>query len=517
MESADPLLVETSKGLSIYYKKRNLYSKYNPINSCDRYLNNITWKENTIYFIPSPLLGYGLDIILNRIPKSSTLIKVEIDPLLYKISNNRDSLNLVIKGFHFIETLDNIDFSKYKRCELLKLNGGYTIYKDKYDKLFHILLNNHHNYWKNRLTSTKLGQLWISNTLKNLKELHRAKPISMLKTNKPVIVVGAGESVEEILDLIKKHNKKLFILCVDTALQILLEVGIVPDAVLALETQFYNLPDFYGAKDLQLDLIYDISSYPGVLKNLKGNRYYTATKFSNSELLKKLLDEKVINEFLPALGSVGITAIYIALQITNNNIFMAGLDFLYTLGKTHSKGSPYHLSSIINWGKLNPGDSFGSCLKRPLTKRKDKNGNIITSDNILYEYSLHTKELLSGEKNIYDITNRGMDLGVPRIDHKHFLQLIDYEQADTAFQSIENPGNGLNFFNREMESLKETISALDCYIRNSGDIAYLKKKLDQTKYYFEHLPENNPLEDLNIIRIKRLYYTLLRFKRVLLN
>ena len=60
--------------------------------------------------------------------------------------------------------------------------------------------------------------LWIKNTIKNLKDLKYAKPFEMLKTDKPVVVVGAGESIESVIINLQRLRNSLFILCVDTAL-----------------------------------------------------------------------------------------------------------------------------------------------------------------------------------------------------------------------------------------------------------------------------------------------------------
>lgn len=515
MITIDPLLVETGKGLSISYKNKSLYSKYNPQNSNNKYLENIKLQDKTIYIIPSPLLGYGLSIVKERLPSSSIILQIEIDPLLHKISKNQKCIYLTTKGFDFIQVLQSIDFSQFKKCDLIRLNGGYDLYRDKYNRLLKILLNYQHNYWKNRYTSTKMGQLWIKNCLKNIDTLHNSYPFEELKSDKPIVVVGAGESLESTLGLLKENRESVFILSVDTALQSLLEVDIKPDAVLALEAQYYNLPDFYGAKNLNIDLIYDLSSYPGVLKNLMGKRFLVATKFSNSALLNRVVDEKLVNKLLPPLGSVGITAIYLAMEITKNSIFLTGLDFAYKLGKTHSRGTPYHLTSLINSTKTNPGDNFGQCLKRPLTRRVNKIGEVVESDNILYEYSLHAKELLEGLDNIYDLTTTGMDIGVTRVNNQEFLDIISrpYTTRD------ESSGNRLllrsPMTKDEILKLEESIKVINSYLNKNESFNNVKNRLLKIEYFFDHYPEANPLSLLTEDNILRYYYTLTRYKRIL--
>ncbi|MGL1891869.1 MAG: DUF115 domain-containing protein [Spirochaetaceae bacterium] len=508
-----PLLVETSKGMSIKYKNRLLYSKYDPLKSVLKLIDNLKFQEDTIYIFTSPLLGYGLKELQNRIPNSSMLLQLELDSLLYSISNNKNDIIIIRNGFDFISILNKLNFSTFKRCELINLNGGYELHKSEYDNILQILLKQLHTYWKNRYTLTQMGHLWIKNSIKNLPYLDKSKPYTEIKTNKPIVIIGAGESTEKILDLLITYREKVFILCVDTALQILLEYDITPDVVLALEAQFYNLPDFYGAKDKNIDIIYDLSSYPGVLRNLTGNKYHSITKFSDSNLLTKIKNMGISDEMLPPLGSVGITAIYIGLKIAKNSIFLAGLDFAYRRGKTHSKGSPYHISSLIGWNKLNPGDSYINCLKRPLQDVKNKVGDIENTDTILYEYSLYAKELLCGTNNIFDLTQNGMDLGVPLINNDEFIKIIDTEYISPKTNKYQYTTTGLTLYNEIEIDLNNSLKALKKVIIGETQLKDIIHIVNKVGYFFEHYPEKEPLNNLNESNINRYYITLLRFSK----
>lgn len=510
-----PLLIETNKGISIKYKNRFIYSKYDPVKGSEKLIINKQLHENTIYFIPSPALGYGIQLLKKKLPITSMLLLIEVDENLLKISDTKLNIQFIKNGFNFLSLLNTFDLSLYKRCELLQINGSFELYKLQYEALFKILLNQIHNYWKNRYTLTQMGQLWTKNTLINLKSLKDSKPLSTLKTTKPIVIIGAGESTESILHILIKNRDLIYILCVDTALQILLEMDIIPDVVLALEAQYYNLPDFYGAKDRHIDLIYDLSSYPAVPRNLRGKKYYCVTQYSNSSLLNKITDAGIVNNFIPPLGSVGISALFIGMQITNNFIFLAGLDFSYKLGKTHSKGTPYHKSSMISWSKTNPGDSFINCLKRPLLSKLNKNNLVENTDSILYAFSLHANELLFGNNKVFDITKQGMDLGIPIIEEDKFINLIQKKQISSIKDNkiLESSLNSSIFFQIESNKLDNAIAVLSQYLSCKVDIDSCNKILTDIDYFFDHYPENKPLSNLDTNKIKRLYYSLLRFKR----
>lgn len=514
MNTDKPLLKDTGRGLTISYKNKYLYSKYNPLKSITRYINDIVLNDLTIYILPSPLLGYGLEEIRQHIPKTSLLITIEADQNLYNLSDI-DDLCLVSKGFDILTLYNKIDFSRYKRCELIKLNGGYDLNKEIYDRIYRVLLNQLQNYWRNRLTLTKMGQLWIKNTLTNLKTIKNSKELTELKTEKPVVVIGAGESVESVLNTLKGNREFLYLLCVDTALQILLEADIMPNAVLALEAQYYNLPDFYGSKNLEIDLIYDLSSYPGVIKTLNGNKYYTLTDFSDSSLIKRIKENGLISKTLPPMGSVGITALYTALLITDNYVFTCGLDFSYTLGKTHSRGTPYHITSLIQWNRKNPGYTIGGCLKRPLVKKKNKIGVLENSDNILYDYSLQAKELLYNCDRIFDITKKGMDLGIQLLNKEDFQYYIKHKCNVDINNLSSKKKDGDNLYIKELSLLEKGINTLRDLIDNKCSTQVAVSVLKDADYFFDHYPEPDPLRKLNNNNAERYYYTLMRFKRLL--
>lgn len=72
--------------------------------------------------------------------------------------------------------------------------------------------------------------------------------------SKPVLVVGAGESLEYCISDIKKHRESILILAVDTALSVLDLHHIKPDFIVAVDSQFYNFYDILGYKNSTLPL-----------------------------------------------------------------------------------------------------------------------------------------------------------------------------------------------------------------------------------------------------------------------
>ena len=78
-----PCLVEAKQGFSVSYKNKLLYSKYNPISPIEKSIDNLIIQDGTLVLAFSPVLGYGLDLLISKIQKNSFLFLIENDFSLY--------------------------------------------------------------------------------------------------------------------------------------------------------------------------------------------------------------------------------------------------------------------------------------------------------------------------------------------------------------------------------------------------------------------------------------------------
>ncbi|MBN2658534.1 MAG: DUF115 domain-containing protein, partial [Spirochaetales bacterium] len=368
-----PLTVDTGRGFSINYRGQSLYSLYNPSKTPERIALTEKLEEETLYILPSPLLFYGVGILLSRLPESSFLLGIECDQKLMKLSLNNSGV-LEHKQFELVrldtreqlkQMFDNLGVWRFRRCKAIFLNKGYNINNEIYDYLIDYAVHHLNTFWKNRLTLNKLGSLWIKNLFQNLSVENSATPDNK---GKPVIICGAGPSLEGVIDLLKGYRDKIYILAVDTALSTLLDRQIIPDLVYALESQFYNLGDFHNTGNHVFSLLADITSYPHICRTNKGPVFFTQTDFAETILLRRLKESGLSLIHLPPLGSVGVAAVYAAMTIFSEQLYLTGLDFSYVPGKSHSKGSPFVKSILRNIDRLHPLENSSGFNRRPLMR-----------------------------------------------------------------------------------------------------------------------------------------------------
>lgn len=196
----------------------------------------------------------------------------------------------------------------------------------------------------NNATISKFDHLWVKNILGNLKMYALFNGIDFLANSlkgKKCIVVGGGPSLTKQLIHLQKIKEAVCIICVSTSLGILLEYGITPHIVLAVDPQTKILFHFIPLiqKKNQLSRIPLLIAEPTIQPTI--TRQYPGTVlFTNVSILKSLIDpicQERIN--LDAGGSVITIAYSLAKFLNAKQIIFVGLDLAYTSHTVHFKGS----------------------------------------------------------------------------------------------------------------------------------------------------------------------------------
>ncbi len=521
MEKHNPLLIDTGRGFSVLYKNKHLYNSKEPELRAVLRAEQIPLQTDTLYIINSPLLFYGVSKILSKLPSGSHIICFELSKSLYKLSKNNIPVNILksrsltfIKSTninHVYDKIEDLGIWHFRRVKAINLSGGYALHSSDYKKIIETIDNSIQGYWKNRITLVHMAPLWIKNILLNLSKFHKEKSISTSfifpKTNCPILVTGAGESLEKSISFIKKQRNFLKIIAVDTAVSTLLENEIEPDYIVAVDAQIYNLYDFFKVRDKYIPLFFDISGYPGILSVLKGDVTSFISNFANTKLLDRLEKYKLLPKRLPALGSVGLSALYIALETTNNNVFFTGLDFSYKIGKSHANGSPAHFLILSTTNRLKPLEQPERYYSRPLIHTKDKQGNPCISDLILSSYSKLKASTFEGNRRLIDIGIGGLYTGseFQNTSKISFIHNCKNQNDPIMEQNSSFSGNYQTFISNELELLKkvylETYQYLSANEANSENLITIIKEAD---YIYLHFPDKSPYPTLEPGYLKRI-------------
>ena len=128
-----------------------------------------------------------------------------------------------------------------------------------------------------------------------------------------------------------------------------------------------------------------------------------------------MIKNQLLTDVIPPLGSVGLSAVETALKIRQDEnipVYITGMDFSYSIGQTHAKGSFHEKIRRFNNNRLIGVESFGSSFNDDAKKTIGKNNNPIITTTTLNNYSQLFSYRYSGTKNLFDVGKSGINLNI---------------------------------------------------------------------------------------------------------
>lgn len=536
-----PCLVDTGRGFSVSYKNRLLYSKYAPEKTILSVVSDLKILPGTLFVISSPALWYGLETLIKKLPENCFILAIEAEKALYDFSlacldkivlkNPEIKEKIMFLPPEKLDYIVNIIFSgtdfpplyNFRRAVYLEFSGGSAFHRELYQKISFQAQNTIGSFWKNRLTLTKLGRLYSRNIFRNLSQIPYSIDFSVFKgkISRPIFIFGAGESTVETLRTIsKKELEKCFVLCVDAALPVLSAFQITPDAVVAVEGQLAIEKAYIGNARFNSILFADMDSRTSVLKHSSKGFSFFSSRFTQAKFLSNLESQNFFPAAIPALGSVGLTASYLALLLRKSDeipLFASGLDFDFSLGKTHAQNAPAHIARLIKSNRLKKIANYDAAFKPGAKKVGNSGGKDFFTDISLSGYAESFKDTFSAAKNFFNCTDFGLNIGLPFVSANQVnLYLCQHEkksphgaefvQADKIVQN-KRKNEIIKYLENEKDAL-EKIKNLLANGKNSNETQEdFEKKLDdlisEREYLFLHFPDGYKCDTKNISFLKR--------------
>ena len=397
-----------------------------------------------------------------------------------------------------------------------------------YDKQCNCLQEAISTYWKNRLTLMSFGKLFSKNIFLNLPKLSNSISLDALKNNifsskKTLFIVGAGPSAKDSTIFLNANRKKLFIICVDSSFNLLLDIGIVSDAIIVVESQLANEKSFIGftnkitainnyastKEQIFPILIADLNSRPSIVRMFKKN-FFFISEFANYTFLKKIKEVSRIQLSIQPLGSVGVIALEIAQKLLNpkQQIFFTGLDFSYSIGLTHCKNSQQHIRILAHTTRLSQIGKIDSAFAKGTTDIMGIKNKKVRTDKILMQYASLCKNLISNSNKLfYDLRTQGIDLNSKQISfsdakkllNKNILQDLIIQQDYKAYENRKI----IEWLQNELTSLEKIKNILTGESKPTKDIN-ISTLLKHREYLYLHFPDGDAFNIKDISFLKRL-------------
>lgn len=541
-----PCLVQTPQGFSVSYQNRFLYSKYAPSRAISLAIQNLTILPGTLFLALSPALWLGLDELLQKLPEDCFVLALEADENLHEFAQeklselknsgkNLDKVALlpfsendyivnILSGERTVEGLNLPHISTFRRAIPLEMSAGTQFSREKYIALAGLAQNTIASFWKNRITLTKLGRLYSRNLFKNLANIPNSLDFRKLahKISKPIFVFGAGESIEEtISDIPKPLLEKCFVIAVDAASPSLKAMGVKIDAVIAVEGQLAIEKAYIGGAAKDSLIIADITSRKAVTSHTQKQVTYFASKYTESQFFKNLTQKEFFPQAVPPLGSVGLTAVYMALLLRENAnvpVFASGLDFSFSLGRTHAKNAPAHIARLSSSSRFNPAENYTAAFRTGSKQIIGKNNIPVFTDTPLEGYAKSFADTFTGIPNLYDCAKQGIPLGLQLIDSeklKAYLETVkEIPLADSLLVQAENISEKathakeiLGYLEAEEKALNrikellmfgKDVASCSCSLEDE-----LEELIAQREYLFLHFPDGYKCKTSDLSFLKR--------------
>ena len=262
--------------------------------------------------------------------------------------------------------------------------------------------------WSNKKWEDRYKEL-NNNMAANNEFIKKDPPVSELieklkNQSKPVMIIGAGPSIDKYIHEIKNYSGHFFIIALDAIYPQLVKRRIHPDIVVVLESNDQTI-NFFSRETIELTnqktkLIYFPTISPKILQVWPNKRYLAHYYFS-----RKIFNVRKEDQ-LETQGSVIHPMLDFCKKTGVNNLVLAGIDFSFPGRKFYADGTP----SNFNINEVS------------LVKITSWNGGEVESQQNYIEYLRDTEDFFrkNPQIQVYNISEVGAF-----IDGTKHMKLID--------------------------------------------------------------------------------------------
>lgn len=378
--------------------------------------NNIKqeMKANDIIITFGIGLCYLLDEIFNKYPSKIYIYEPDLALLKFVLSNVDISEHLASGRVYISNDLD--EFIKHLETTFITKDKVEVVFLQNYavvkNKELLMLTQRVYEACKSKMvdvsTIFKFSKVWLENTLNNLaafknREMYYLSDLKDRYKGQTALIAGAGPSLADNIINIQANRNKYIIFAVNKAVRFLIQNGITPDYVVALDarnmdTTLGGLEDKFGRVNCIMDLRTDTT----VLS--KGFRRYFVS-FSTADIMSKKLSE--YNSFIKLNetgGTAATFALISAIKMGFSKVVLAGIDLAFKDNLAYASGE--------NINRIAPGKIVADGIEKNITQVKSVTGDMVTTREDYQAFITHFSEIIkdSGYNEIYNITSFGAEI-----------------------------------------------------------------------------------------------------------
>ena len=320
---------------------QSLHSRYNPLGEAERYLDSLDLHGDFRFFILiEPGIGYLLSPLRQRYP-SSKIISIHAKDMPEMISRpdsfwypgSKKSLR------DFLE--QEIPETEAALIKVIEWRPAMAVYKEAYRFLLSETVEFLKQTDASARTMKQFGQKWFKNFFKNL--IFFSKILIPAPFSFPLLITGAGPSLEETIPLIQKERSNLLLLAVSSSVSALKACGLEPDIIISSDGGNWALLHLYECIRENEDIKLAVSLNAALPSQCKNSSFLLV---SDGSLWQELILQRLEIPFisLPQRGTVSAAALDLAFALSDSMVFLTGVDLSHKDIQTHAR--PYSFDRI---------------------------------------------------------------------------------------------------------------------------------------------------------------------------
>jgi hypothetical protein len=244
--------------------------------------------------------------------------------------------------------------------------------------------------------------------------------------------------------------------------------------------------------DWHIPIAMDLSALPATIEQLGNQAFLFTTPWTDVSIFQRLKDSGLLPLSMIPLGSVGLSAVLLALKLSSGIIITAGLDFSFRFDAYHAKETPSWKDFRRKHNRLSGIIPAAIVFRKGVMKMSAKNGSSVFSDQGLKNYRDLFEQEFSIEDQLYDINSSGLPLCKRIISTSEAITLLAGENISgemrVSLRVDENQSEKVKQFIRsEYQLLWELRSILTG--EKKPALGELENLLLKTNYLFAHFPD----------------------------
>ncbi|MCL6598704.1 MAG: DUF115 domain-containing protein [Alicyclobacillus macrosporangiidus] len=417
--STERRVQRTGEGICVYQYLRDgrwcsLTSRYNPIREAEQQVSAVALEDVKFVFMIGEAGFYHVEAALSRVKPDTRLVFLSNRPdylrvtlssrdLTSVLSDERlvfvvsDDVKVIQQGIHFLVSRDLYDVPTFA-------HWAHPVEQRLQDEFVTEILSFLHYVFNAELVNLHTIRFfehwWARNFVCNIPALLQATYVQELEgtwKDRPVVIVGAGPSLNKNIDLLHRFHDRALIFCVDTAFRALERHGIQPHLVVTLDGSPMNAELMRGCNYSRFPLFIDAYSHFEIVQSHKGPKVVSYGVDAHEYWWSMISSEGRHTNRLPVGGSVATAAFSIARLVGADPVICVGLDLSYPEGQCYAAGT-LHDQRKVDDVRVN----------RELYEVEDIHGNkVYTTYDYLFYLRWFEREVKAQDRTYVNATEGG--------------------------------------------------------------------------------------------------------------